>query len=174
MLPVWLNETQSSAMQVLLVAGLALILPGMVDRKSTLHRSLLMGVAILLALRYAWWRLTATLAPAGFTVDFLVSGSLFALELATLVSSISANLLMSRFRDRCDEATTNEAWWEPEPAPRVAVLIATYNEDIEVLERSIVGSLALDYPNVEVLVLDDGKRNWLREFCEKRGVRHVT
>lgn len=172
--PVWLSETQSGAVQMLLVAGLAMILPSLVDRKNTLHRSLLMAVTIVLALRYGWWRATETLAPVGLTVDFLASGSLFALEIAALASSISANLLMSRIRDRSAEATAHEAWWAPDPAPRVAVLIATYNEDLDVLERSIVGALAIDYPNAEVLVLDDGKRDWLRSFCEKRGARYVT
>lgn len=171
--PVLLSETQSAAMQMLLVVGFVLILPTLVDRRNNLHRSLLMAVTVALALRYAWWRATETLAPLGFTIDFLASGSLFLLELGALVSSISANVLMSRISDRSTEATEHDAWWEPDPAPRVAVLIATYNEDLEVLERSIVGALAVDYPNVEVLVLDDGKRDWLREFCEARGARHV-
>jgi len=172
--PVWLSEPQSSAVQLLLVGGLALILSAVVEPRNTLHRSLLMAVTIGLALRYAWWRATDTLAPAGFTVDFLARGSLFLLEIGALLSSISANVLMSRISDRSDEASKNEDWWAPAPAPRVAVLIATYNEDLDILERSIVGALAIDYPAVEVLVLDDGKRDWLRTFCEARGARYVT
>ncbi len=172
--PVWLSETQSSAVHMLLVAGLALILPTLVDRRNNLHRSLLMAVTILVALRYAWWRATDTLAPVGLTVDFLASGSLFAFEMAALTSSISANLMMSRIRDRSAEASANEDWWAPDTAPRVSVLIATYNEDLEVLERTIVGSLAIDYPNFEVMVLDDGKRDWLRQFCKERGARYIT
>lgn len=171
--PVLLSETQSAAIQMLLIAGLALILPTLVDRRNNLHRTLLMAVTIVLAVRYAWWRATETLAPVGLTADFLASGSLFLLELGALVSSISANVLMSRISDRSAEATEHEAWWEPEPAPRVAVLIATYNEELDVLERSIVGAMAIDYPNVEVLVLDDGKRDWLRKFCEARGARYI-
>jgi cellulose synthase (UDP-forming) len=38
----------------------------------------------------------------------------------------------------------------------------------------MVGAMGLDHPNVEVLVLDDGKREWLRELCLARGVRHVV
>ncbi|SPJ25972.1 glycosyltransferase family 2 protein [Palleronia abyssalis] len=173
-LPVWLSETQSSALQMLLVLGLALVLPGVVNRFDTRHRAILMGIGILLALRYAWWRATDTLAPLGLTVDCLASWSLFALEIGTLASSISASVLMSRFRARSGEASRNAGWWEPGPAPRVAVLIATYNEDREVLERSIIGALALDWPSLEVCVLDDGRRDWLRELCRAHGARHMT
>lgn len=172
--PVLLTETQSAFVQMLLVMGLGLILPVFVNRFNNRHRAILMGVGILLALRYAWWRATETLAPFGLTVDCLASWSLFALEFAALASSISAAVLMSRVRERGGEATEHAGWWLPGPAPRVAVLIATYNEDREVLERSIVGALALDWPEVQVCVLDDGKRAWLRDFCEAQGARHIT
>jgi hypothetical protein len=41
--------------------------------------------------------------------------------------------------------------------------ICTYDEPLEVLERSILTALALDYPNTTVWVLDDTRREWLRE-----------
>ena len=39
------------------------------------------------------------------------------------------------------------------------------------LERTIVGALALDYPKdkFKVYVLDDKRRDWLREYCESKG-----
>lgn len=42
-------------------------------------------------------------------------------------------------------------------------LIATYNEPLSVVEKTIVGALALDYPNFRVWVLDDGRRSWLHD-----------
>ncbi len=172
--PVWLGDLHSAAVQMLLVAGLALVLPGIVDRFDNRHRIALMAISILLALRYAWWRATETLAPFGFDVDCLASWSLFAIEIGALASSLSASVLMSRIRERGAEATEHADWWEPGPAPRVAVLVATYNEDREVLERSILGALALDWPAVEVCVLDDGRRDWLRAFCEGHGARYIV
>lgn len=172
--PVLLTETQSAFAQMLLVVGLGLILPTFVNRFDNRHRAVLMGIGILLGLRYAWWRGTETLAPLGLTVDCLASWSLFAIELAALASAVSAAILMTRIRERGPEADAHADWWAPGPAPRVAVLIATYNEDREVLERSIVGALALDWPDAQVCVLDDGKRDWLREFCKAQGARHIT
>ena len=46
--------------------------------------------------------------------------------------------------------------------PLVDVFICTYNEEEAILERTIVGALAMDYANYRVWVLDDGRRAWLR------------
>lgn len=169
----YLDEIQSSVAHLALAIGFALVLPLVVDRHKNWHRALLLGVGAVLALRYVWWRATETLAPPGLTWDFAASWSLFGLELAALTGSLSAFVIMSRLRERSAEADAHAGWWAPAPAPKVAVLIATYNEEQEVLERSIVGAQALDYPNAEVFVLDDGRRDWLRDYCGARGVRYL-
>jgi cellulose synthase (UDP-forming) len=168
------SELGSSFTMLGIVLGLSLALPGLFDRNSTWQRSVLFGIAALLALRYLWWRVTQTVAPPGLTWNALASWSFLAIEAAALASSISAFLMLSRVRNRSREATESTGWWGKEPVPRVAVVIATYNEAEEVLERSIIGAKALDHPAVDILVLDDGRREWLREFRDRVGVRHVT
>ncbi len=42
------------------------------------------------------------------------------------------------------------------------------------LEKTIVGALCLDYPNFKVWVLDDGRREWLRKYCDGKGVGYLT
>jgi len=37
-----------------------------------------------------------------------------------------------------------------------------------------VGALSTSHPKIRVWVLDDGRRQWLRELCDRLGVRHVT
>ena len=170
----YLSALESSFAHLALVVGAALVLPFVINRERTAHRVMLFAVAWVLALRYAHWRATETLAPLGLTWDWAASWSLFALEMAALVSSLSAFVIMSRLRLRRQEASAHAGWWAPDAPPRVAVLIATYNEDRETLERTIIGATALEHPNTEVLVLDDGRRDWLAELCAARGVRHVT
>ena len=160
-------------MHVALVIGMALVLPVVVNPDRNWHRALLFSVATLLALRYAHWRLTETLAPAGFTLDCLASWSLFFFEMAALVGSMSAFVIMSRTRHRRDEVAAHLGWWAPAPDPRVAILIATYNEDLAVLERTIVGAQALNHPAKEVVILDDARRDWLRDYCATKGVRYM-
>jgi cellulose synthase (UDP-forming) len=171
--PLLLGELGSSTVQIILVLSVGMIVPHLLDPRNNHHRAFLFGIAAVLAVRYLWWRATETIAPFGLTIDCLASWSFFALELGAAISSLSSFLIMSRTKDRSDEATRNAGWWGERPVPRTAVLIATYNEEKEVLERTIVGAKSLDHPNVEVFVLDDGRRDWLREFCQQQGVRYV-
>lgn len=169
----YLSEIQSSFVQLALIAGLALMLPAVVDPRRTLHRAILLSIAAALALRYIWWRATETIAPFGFTLDCLASWSLLFFEGAAMAGSISAFVILSRTRDRSPDADRNLGWWGDAPPPRVAILIATYNEELEVLERTITGAKGLRHPNTTVHVLDDGRRDWLRDYCAARGVDYI-
>ncbi|MDR6759564.1 cellulose synthase (UDP-forming) [Mycoplana sp. BE70] len=172
---VWyhVSEAQSAYAAIFLAMGLVLLLPALLDPRNNVHRGLLFAIAIGLSLRYIWWRGSETLAPAGLTWDCLFSWSFFILEAAALMSSISSLVILGRTRSRTAEVDQHQSWWEPAAAPRVAILIATYNEELSVLERTIVGAVASDHPNCEVLVLDDGRRDWLRDYCEDRGTRYL-
>lgn len=71
--------------------------------------------------------------------------------------------------------------WDQRPLPRrpirpgrtVDLFIPTYNEPFEVLALTIAGAVAVEYPH-ETYVLDDGRREWVRELCEELGARYVT
>ena len=169
----YLNDLQSSLAVLLLIVGLVVFLQQLVEPKTTWHRTGLLAIAALLAFRYAWWRWNETLAPPGFTMDMLASWSLFLLEMAALVGSLSTFLMLTRLRDRGGEADAAEAWWG-DTQPHVAILIATYNEELEVLERTIICAKVLRHKNKEVIVLDDGRRGWLKEYCRSQGVRYIT
>lgn len=172
--PVYLSDIESSLVRVLLVLGVALALPTIFDKNSTPQRSAVFATAAILSLRYLWWRATQTIAPFGLTWDCAASWSLLSIETLAIVSSISSFAILSRVRHRSAEATAQLDWWEPAAPPRVAILIATYNEELEVLERTIVGAKALRHTAKEVIVLDDGRRDWLRDYCAAQGVRYLT
>lgn len=168
-----LSELGSSLVHLILALALGMVIPLLLSPHIGWHRILLFATAAVLAVRYLWWRATETLAPFGLTWDCIASWSFFAIEAGAALSSLSAFLILSRTRDRKQEATDHAAWWRDGDVPRVAVLIATYNEERDVLERTIVGAKALDHPRVEIFMLDDGRRHWLRQLCEAHGIRHV-
>jgi cellulose synthase (UDP-forming) len=168
----YLSEIESSLARVLLVVGIALVLPFVFKRHKNWHRGAIFAVAGIAALRYLWWRATETIAPFGMTWDCAASWSLLGLERLSLIRSLSSFVILFRTRDRSDEATRNLGWWAP--APHVAILIATYNEELEVLERTIIGAKALAYPAKEIIVLDDGHRDWLRDYCKTQKVRYIS
>jgi cellulose synthase (UDP-forming) len=159
----------------LLVFGVALTILPFIDRANGTARIFVFGGCGLLLWRYFYWRLTATIPPLAFTGESILSWSFAGLEALAGFSSSFALLTLMRWRDRRGEATENIGWLnELALPPRVDVLIATYNEEEPILERTIVGALAIDFPNVVVWVLDDGRRDWLKRLCELKGVRYLA
>lgn len=71
--------------------------------------------------------------------------------------------------------------WNCRPVPRQAAaqdatvdfLIPTYNEPFSILAPTIAGAVAIDYPH-KTYVLDDGRRNWVRDLCTELGVEYIT
>jgi cellulose synthase (UDP-forming) len=84
---------------------------------------------------------------------------------------------MLRTTDRSNEADRHEMRIRalpPEQLPTVDLFIPTYNEPAEVLEKTITGALCLDYPSVNIWVLDDGRRPWLKQLCEAKGIGYLN
>lgn len=157
----------------LLVLGIGLGVAPLLPRTNGWMRAGFMLLAAFFSVRYMAWRLTETVAPLGFTFDALASWSFALIEAATVISSLSAFLVLSRHRSRTKDVDHNLPWVKS-AAPRVAVVIATYNEEWPVLERTLAGALASQYRNKTIHVLDDGRRAWLAERCAELGVEHIT
>lgn len=156
------------------VLGLKLAVLPFLDPKRWVWRSLLLGGTACLAWRYMLWRFTETLPPLGWTWDALFGWSFAALEGLSVLSSTLAFLILTRVKQRTGEVEAHRDWWKAAAPPRVDIFIATYNEELEVLERTIVGAKATRYPNVRIFVLDDGRRAWLREACARHGVGYFV
>jgi cellulose synthase (UDP-forming) len=137
-------------------------------------------IVFLLALRYLYWRFTETVLPQPFDgFEFVWVWLLFAVEILAFLEVSLFMLTMSRYVDRVREADRLEAAMRAqrtETLPTADVFIPTYNEPLDVLERTIIGARALDYPadKLRICVLDDGRRAWLREFCAAKGVQYIT
>lgn len=169
-----LDEYGAALAPSLVILGLALLILPFCRPQDPIVRAILFGAAIALAWRYMAWRVTATIPPPGLDIDALAGWGFALLEAATLLSSSIAFLILSRTRDRRPEADRHAAWWRPGPPPIVDVLIATYNEEEAILERTIAGALALRHPRTRVWVLDDGRRAAIRTLCERLGARYLT
>lgn len=168
-LPAWLSALAGAAV----VVGLRLLVLPLLDPKLRQWRALLLGVTMLLAWRYMIWRFTDTVAPLGWTADAVFSWGFAILEALTVLSSTIAFIILSRVKERSLEADQHRDWWKPGRPPQVDIFIATYNEQLEVLERTIVGAKAIGYPALRIFILDDGRREWLRATCERHGVGYL-
>ncbi|SCY80934.1 cellulose synthase (UDP-forming) [Microvirga guangxiensis] len=170
-----LDQDTSSLAGLAVVIGLALLLLPLASPKNAWVRILLLGLTAFLGWRYMLWRITETV-PSSETagiVDVVFGWTFVGIEALCLVSSTLAYMFLTRRKDRHEEADRNLGWWGSNP-PRIDLYIATYNEELEVLERTLAGAQALDYPNVRVFVLDDGRREWLAEVCKRYGAEHRT
>ncbi|AWI60436.1 glycosyltransferase [Sinorhizobium fredii] len=164
----------------LLVIAFFLLGPSNWSRRRSWARAITCAFVAAVALRYMVWRLTETVLPyPNDGANFYWVWFVFAVELLAFSEVVLFLILMSRSVDRSAEVDqlARRFFARPESAlPSVDIFIPTYNEPLDVLERTIVGALALDYPKdkLAVYVLDDGRRDWLKTFCEGRGAVHVT
>lgn len=69
--------------------------------------------------------------------------------------------------EKADEARTGDALWQRygDVCPPVALLVPAYNEQASVAE-SVKALLALRYPNMEVIVINDGSRDSTMEVLK--------
>ena len=120
-------------------------------------------LALAVNLAYLAWRATATvdLSVWWVSVPLVLLEAHAIVGLALFAFSLWDVGPPSRLRRRRDTDL------------RVAVLIPTYNEPVEVLLPSIAAAVALR-PAHETWVLDDGARPAIRELAERLGARYLA
>lgn len=159
---------------LLAVAAFWLLGGSFLDRDRNPHRALVAILAVLVGLRYFVWRYAATVEP----LRALSAGEhawgvvVFGMEVLAFVEMGIFLLIMSRKNTRSAEADRYAALGDRPPS--VDVFITTFNEGLDVLEKTILGAKHLDYPDFKVWVLDDGRRDWLRDYCARQGVGYLT
>jgi cellulose synthase (UDP-forming) len=170
----------TSLAPTLLIAGVFLLLFGFQQRGMRFRpdpsnpklRMVLFVVLGVLLLRYLHWRLTETLTPFAWSLEGIWPYFFLFFELSSLLMLSVTYLTLSRRTDRTQEVNDSLHLLDGPPL-KVAMLIPTYNEPKGVLERTILGALSQDYAGTRVWVLDDGRRDWLREYCDYAGVGYV-
>jgi cellulose synthase (UDP-forming) len=156
-------------------AGVCIAALPWLRRESGLARSIVIAIGIALMWRYIFWRWTASLPPFGLSLDWFAGVIFAAVESLALFGTTLSLFFLTRVRSRTRDVDANLAWLVAhEVPPLVDVFICTYNEEETILERTIIGALAMDYPNFRVWVLDDGRRPWLEALCARVRCGYVT
>ena len=158
-----------------LAAGAGMAVLPWLKRDNAVARAVVVMVVLALMWRYILWRWTATLPPLGFTLDTLTALLFIAVETSALVGATISFFFLTRARDRTSEVEATMGWLTAQPMPPlIDVFICTYNEEEAILEQTIVGALAMDYPNYRLWTLDDGRRPWLEALCARLGCGYLT
>lgn len=140
----------------------------------------LVATAGIAGFSYVRWRIMDTVPWGAAWSELWWPLVCLTVEVAAMFDACILFALLSRPTDRSAEADAGEArlralWSHDESRlPAIDVFIATYNEPKEVIEKTILGCLALDWPNKRVWVLDDGRRVWLRDLCIEKGAGYIN
>jgi len=170
----FLAEAGEGAWPGIFVAGLFLFVMPWV-RRGTWHQLPVIAFTLVLTVRYLAWRLTESLPSPDQFSDWVVGIVFVAVETLALISTLFTLIVLTRSTDRSAEVAQRlPALTAKGSPPLVDVFICTFNEGQAILERTIVGALAINYPNFRVTVLDDGRRDWLKQLCGSHGCNYLT
>ncbi|RUO31630.1 UDP-forming cellulose synthase catalytic subunit [Aliidiomarina sedimenti] len=141
------------------------------DTSGRLPLLLMIVLSVLVSSRYLWWRVTQTInwdvpLDATFAI-ILLSAEIYAWTILILGYIQTAWPLKRGVAKLPDDLTE----W-----PSVDIFIPSYNEPLKVVRPTILAALAIDWPKdkLNVYVLDDGKRDEFRQFCDEAGVDYMV
>jgi cellulose synthase (UDP-forming) len=128
-------------------------------------------LSVIASLRYMYWRLTSSL---GFEnpLDMLFGYGLVLAELYALLVLLLGYLQTAwPLRRKPYPLPRDSALW-----PTVDVYIPTYNEPLEIIKLTALAAQTIDWPKdkLKVYVLDDGRRDEFRAFCEEAGIGYIV
>lgn len=177
--PQWLMPPQWDKQYYLLVPTFILFITAQIMMKlspepQVWSRRLVGSVLLVLFVRYFLWRSLSTLnlsSPA----EGIFSISLLAMELLAMVGSAFQMMLLFTTKNRDQEADKySVAVQEKRYSPTVDILIPTYNEPDFIVKRTIMGCQAINYDRKQVYVLDDTRRQSIKQLAQELGCHYMT
>ena len=126
-------------------------------------------LSLFAGIRYLYWREAYTLNredPVSTVISWIVYGAEIYGLLAVLLFYIQIAKPLHRFSTPPKE----------EALPQVDVFVTIYNESLDILYKTLVGCVSMDYPSdrLRIYVLDDGHRLEVRKFSEQLGCHYLS
>jgi cellulose synthase (UDP-forming) len=169
----WLCVTTPLSVSGQMLFGAVLVLAAVRIRRlpGTLPTLLLMAISLAASCRYGWWRITQSmdLDPGWETV--LGYGLLAAECYAWVIMVLGFAQCAWPLGRRSLPLPADRARW-----PAVDVFIPTFNEPLSVLQPAVLAARGIDWPadRLRIHVLDDGRRESVREFAHRAGVGYLS
>ena len=131
----------------------------------------LIFLSIIVSSRYMYWRLTETMVMDN-PLDLVLGIGLLIAEIYAFVVLLLGYVQTAWPLERKPVAMPDDIdrW------PTVDLFVPTYNESLSVVRATVLAAQSIDWPRdkLKIFVLDDGRREEFRVFCEAVGVTHVT
>lgn len=135
-------------------------------------KKVLKNFTIILSTLYIVWRIIFTI-PIGFGVTSLILGLIFILiEIIDFIEFFVHYKNILSYEHNENKINKNQT----EEYPDVDIIIATFNEEEQLLNETIKGCLNINYPNKEKLhiyVCDDGNREEIKKLAQKNGINYI-
>jgi len=140
------------------------------SKKFYLFKKLFLITTIVYNLFYLFWRFAFTIPWSFGIVGLIIGLMLFSAELIGFLQALIFRILF--FKPFNNIIVPIEEFQE---LPTVDVFIATYNESMKILKKTIVACKNLDYPPnlLNVYLCDDGRRIEAEQLCKELGVHYI-
>jgi cellulose synthase (UDP-forming) len=149
------------------------------DTSEYLHL-FMVWLSLITTFRYLYYRTNYTLNLTSGWLDALCSVLLYVAELYAILTLALAFFQTLKLKERqpVDLAAIPQQQWF-----KVDIYIPTYSEDVEIVRKTALGALAIDYPpdKKRVYILDDGRaekfkarRQELQKMCDELGCTMLT
>src|SRR5699024_9357161 len=154
------------------IAILVLLLSYFISQRKNEYRKYLIYTTAFISCAYILWRITTIPVNKGF-ISFILGIVLFLAELIKLISFIDFIFLFTRKYELKKKTLEDYDFGQ---IPSIDVLICTYNEPLNVLQKTIAACTNLEYTldKINIYVCDDGKRDILKQLCSKYQVNYIT
>ena len=133
------------------------------------RRVVLVGLFLLLA-GYLGWRISVTVAWGRADFSGIYTQLIFFIELCWILDVIhSLHFYVYPQKTLCTEVSVHMR------QSSIDVVIPSYNEPKEILDRTLMAARNLVWPGeIRIYLLDDGKRDWLPSLCKKWGATYIS
>lgn len=174
--PVKIWQQWVVAILLMFVGWLSVKIEGVLNQKQTSEyiHMFLVWLSLVVTLRYLFYRTSYTLNFDGWLNGFACL-LLYSAELYAIITLVLSFFQTLRIKDR---KPIDLALFPQEDWFKVDIYIPTYNEDVDIVRKTAIAAMAVDYPDDKkrVYVLDDGRaekyrarREKLQQMCDEVG-----
>lgn len=129
-------------------------------------------IAILLGLRYIWWRWTETLNADSISLSILTASLESIIFLFTTLSFID----IWKERDTPPRFSDNSRSTNLDRKTKISILITCFDEDKSVIEATVMAAKGVTCPEnseIEIIILDDGNRKTISQLAKSTNVKFL-
>lgn len=155
----------------LIISIILLICTYTISKIQPKYRKILIISNSIVSLIYIMWRIT-TLSYYS-VLSFILSVALLIAEIMGLMQFFTFQYLFMK-KYQVELKTLND--FGNNDMPNVDILICTYNEGVNLLEKTIAAAKNITYPvgKMKIYVCDDGRRNEVKALCKDYNVGYIT